>query len=101
MPKMSDQELRSIVAAEKAQALSAFTASDLSRQRAQAMDYYLSDMTADMPSQAGRSRRVSSDVADTVESIMPSLMEVFASGDEIAVQSGRTGRRGGGEAGDQ
>src|SRR5439155_21441061 len=83
MRKMSEQELRAVVAAEKAAALSAFTASDLSRQRARAMDYYLSDMTDDMPAAAGRSAAVSSDVADTVESIMPALMEIFAAGDEI------------------
>ncbi|HZF34600.1 MAG TPA: hypothetical protein VE914_12430, partial [Candidatus Angelobacter sp.] len=83
MAKMTDQELRAVVAAEKAAALSAFTASDLSRQRARAMDYYLSDMSADMPATAGRSSAVSSDVADTVESIMPALMEIFAAGDEI------------------
>jgi hypothetical protein len=83
MAKMTDEELRAVVAAEKAAALSAFTASDLSRQRARAMDYYLSDMSADMPAAAGRSSAVSSDVADTVESIMPALMEIFAAGDEI------------------
>jgi hypothetical protein len=80
---MTDQELRAVVAAEKAQALSSFGSSDLSKQRARAMDYYLSDMSSDMPSQAGRSSAVSSDVADTIESIMPSLMEIFAAGDEI------------------
>ena len=83
MPRMSEQELRAVVAAEKAAALSAFATSDLSRQRARAMDYYLSDMTDDMPAESGRSAAVSSDVADTVESIMPALMEIFAAGDEI------------------
>jgi hypothetical protein len=83
MPVMDEAKLRAIVAAEKAQALSALNASDLSRQRARAMDYYLGDMTADMPSAQGRSAAVSSDVADTVESIMPALMKIFAAGDEI------------------
>jgi hypothetical protein len=83
MARMSEQELRAIVAAEKAAALSALNASDLSRQRARAMDYYLSDMTEDMPDPAGRSTAVSSDVADTIESILPALMEIFAGGDEI------------------
>ena len=35
----------------------------------------------------GRSRMVSRDVLDTVESVMPSLMEIFAGGDEVATCS--------------
>jgi hypothetical protein len=47
------------------------------------MDYYLGDMTHDMPSPEGRSRAVSTDVADTIEGLMPSLMEIFCGGDEV------------------
>jgi hypothetical protein len=47
-----------------------------------ALDYYLGDMTTDMPAPADRSKAVSSDVADTVEGLMPPLMEVFAGGDD-------------------
>ena len=35
------------------------------------MDYYLGHMAKDMPAQDGRSRAVSSDVADTIEGLMP------------------------------
>ncbi len=82
MPKLSPDELRTLLAAEKADALAAFTASKLSSERVDAMDYYLGDMSKDMPSQDGRSSAVSTDVADTIEGLMPSLMEVFAGGDE-------------------
>ncbi|WP_343208598.1 GNAT family N-acetyltransferase [Bradyrhizobium sp. Ai1a-2] len=47
------------------------------------MDYYLGDMRKDMPAQDGRSRAVSTDVADTIEGLMPSLMDIFAGSDEV------------------
>jgi hypothetical protein len=47
------------------------------------MDYYLGDMDAEMPAQLGRSRAVSTDVADTVDGIMPSLIDIFTAGDEV------------------
>ena len=36
-----------------------------------------------MPSQDGRSHAISTDVSDTVEGLMPSLMEIFAAGEEV------------------
>ena len=63
MPKMSPSELRALLAAEKADALSAVNASKLSYERSDALDYYLGDMSKDMPAQEGRSRAVSTDVA--------------------------------------
>ncbi len=83
MPKMSEGTLRAMLASEKADALSAMRASKLSDERTKAMDYYLGDMTKDMPSADGRSRAVSSDVADTIEGMMPTLMDIFAGGDEV------------------
>ncbi len=83
MPKMSLSELKAMLAAEKADALAAVSASKLSHERADAMDYYLGDMTRDMPAPEGRSRAVSTDVADTIEGLMPSLMEIFCGGDEV------------------
>ena len=83
MPKMSDAELRAMLAAEKADALSAISASKLSEERAAAIDYYLGDMSRDMPAPDGRSKAVSTDVADTIEGLMPSLMDIFTSGDEV------------------
>jgi hypothetical protein len=40
-------------------------------------------MTADMLAPDDRSKAVSSDVADTVEGLMPALMEVFFGGDDV------------------
>jgi hypothetical protein len=58
-------------------------ASKLSAERSHAMDYYNGDMSADMPAADGRSRAVSTDVADTIDGLMPSLMEIFAGSDEV------------------
>src|SRR5215472_2739061 len=83
MPKMSLGDLRALLAAERADALSAISASKLSDERATALNYYMGDMSKDMPAPDGRSKAVSSDVADTIEGLMPQLMEIFAGGDEV------------------
>jgi hypothetical protein len=83
MPTKSILELKSILQAEKLDALAAVRASKLSVQRSDATDYYMGDMSKDMPAADGRSRAVSTDVADTIEGLMPSLMEIFDGGDEV------------------
>ena len=83
MPKMPLSELKAMLAAEKADALAAVSAAKLSHERTDAMDYYLGDMARDMPVPEGRSHAVSTDVADTIEGLMPSLMEIFCTGDEV------------------
>ena len=83
MPKMSPLDLKAMLASEKANALAAISAAKLMEERADAMDYYLGDMRKDMPAQDGRSRAVSTDVADTIEGLMPNLMDIFAGSDEV------------------
>ena len=83
MAKMSTSDLRAMLSDEKSSALAAITAARLSEDRADAMDYYLGDMSKDMPAQDGRSRAVSTDVADTIEGLMPNLMDIFAGSDEV------------------
>src|SRR5216684_1171699 len=83
MPKMPLSELKALLESERADALAATRASKLSGERSDALDYYLGDMAKDMPAQEGRSRAVSTDVADTIEGLMPSLMEIFCAGDEV------------------
>jgi hypothetical protein len=82
MPKMSATELKALLQAERNASLGGTLASDLSSERAKAMDYYNGDMATDMPSAEGRSSAVSSDVADTIEGLMPSLIEIFTAGEE-------------------
>jgi hypothetical protein len=83
MSKMSVSDLKAMLASEKTNALAAISAARLAEDRADAMDYYLGDMRKDMPAQDGRSRAVSTDVADTIEGLMPSLMDIFAGSDEV------------------
>jgi len=83
MAKMKASDLKSMIAAEKADALAAISAARLAEERADAMDYYLGNMAKDMPAQDGRSKAVSTDVADTIEGLMPSLMDIFAGSDEV------------------
>ena len=80
---MSVSSLKSMLAAEKADALAAISAARLAEERADAMDYYLGNMRKDMPAQDGRSRAVSTDVSDTIEGLMPHLMDIFAGSDEV------------------
>ncbi len=81
--KMSLSDLKALLAAEKADALAAASAAKLSADRSDAMDYYLGDMSKDLPAGDGRSQAVSTDVADTIEGLMPALMDIFASSDEV------------------
>ncbi len=83
MAKMPDSDLRAMLAAQHADALSAQQSSKLSAARSDAMAYYNGDMSGDMPSPTGRSSAVSMDVSDTIEGIMPQLMEIFAGTDEV------------------
>jgi hypothetical protein len=83
LPKIDTSTLKAMLAAERSNALAAVEASKLSSERSDAMDYYLGDMSKDMPAQEGRSKAVSTDVADTIEGLMPQLMDIFAGSDEV------------------
>lgn len=83
MPKMSPAELKSLLASEKSDALAAVSSGKLTQERADSMDYYLGDMSKDMPTQDGRSKAVSSDVADTVEGLLPAAMDILCGSDEV------------------
>lgn len=83
MRKLDKYSLEGILAAEKASAQAAFNDATLSQERSDAMDYYYGRMERDMPASVGRSRAVSTDVADTIEGLMPALMDIFAGSDEV------------------
>ncbi len=80
MKGMSEEELKAIVAAEIADA-TAFAGGRLAEERRKALDYYLGEPFGN--EQEGRSQVVSTDVADTVEWILPSLLRIFTGGDEV------------------
>ena len=83
MPKMKTADLQPMLSAQRADALSGMTAADLSGERAKAMNYYLGNMEEDMPAPEGRSKTVSTDVADAVEGALPILMDIFCGSDEV------------------
>jgi hypothetical protein len=83
MPKIDTSSLKAMLAHERSSAMAAIEASKLSNDRSDAMDYYLGDMSKDMPAAEGRSSAVSTDVADTIEGLMPQLMDIFAGSDEV------------------
>jgi hypothetical protein len=76
-------DVRALLTAERADALSAMSSSQLSEERAKAQKYYQGDMTEDMAAAEGRSSAVSTDVSDTIEGLMPQLMDIFAGSDEV------------------
>lgn len=83
MAKMTLEALKALLSSEKASALSAMQSARLSTEREDAMRYYLGDMSKDMPAPDGRSKTVSTDVADTIEGLLPQLMDIFAGSDEV------------------
>jgi hypothetical protein len=85
MAKLSDTELKALLANEKADTLGSVQASKLASERTDAMNYYMGDVEKDIPTITGRSSVVSMDVMDTIHGLMPSLMEIFA-GSEDAVR---------------
>lgn len=70
-----------LVAAIEHQESLAQTGGDLNEERANALDRYMGRLYGN--EQEGRSSVVMRDVADTIEWIKPSLMKVFAAGDEV------------------
>ncbi len=79
--KISDDELAAQLSAEIQQA-TGYANSELSDQREESMKYYLGEPFGNEID--GRSEIVTTDVRDTVEYIMPSLMRIFTTHNNIA-----------------
>jgi hypothetical protein len=78
---MDRDRLKAVVSAEIRAAIGGVTGGDGTREREQALDYYLGKPYGD--ERPGRSQVVSREVADTIEWIMPSLLRIFTAGDEV------------------
>lgn len=76
---MTDEELLSIVEAEEKRALG-YGDGQLSHDREEALRYYNGELYGD--EQEGRSQVVTTEVADTVEWILPTLLDIFTSSDK-------------------
>jgi hypothetical protein len=79
MAKMDDIEFQGIVRNEIEQALGHYD-TEYSQDRIDAMDYYLGEPFGN--EQPDRSQVVSTEVSDTIEHVMPSLMRIFTQSDE-------------------
>ena len=80
MAKLSDDELLKIVEGERTASIG-FWYGQLSKERQTAVAYYNGQPYGNEVE--GRSQFVSTEVLDTIEWVMPSLMRIFASGDEV------------------
>lgn len=77
---MTDDELRALVDSEFESAMGN-DGGDISQERALALDYYLSKELGNEIE--GQSQVVSSDVSDVVDSIMPSLLRIFTTAENL------------------
>lgn len=80
MPQLTDRELLNIVNTEFEQSLGS-DGGEIATDRARAYDYYLSKPLGNEIE--GQSKVVSSDVAEVVDSIMPSLLRLFTTADNL------------------
>ena len=79
MANLSDIEFQSIVRNEIEQALGYYD-TEFSQDRIEAMNYYLGEQFGN--EQVDRSQVVSTEVSDTIEQIMPSMMRIYTQSDE-------------------
>ena len=87
MSEMDEYQLSSIVSSEITDALNHFD-SEYSQERIRAMDFYMGEPYGNEVE--GRSQVVTTELADTVETIMPNLMRVFTSNDKYVRFNART-----------
>ena len=80
MAKKSDTELQSIINGEINNSLG-FLGGNLSAQRKKSLEYYLGEKLGTEID--GRSQVISTDVADTIETILPNLLRIFTASDNV------------------
>ena len=78
--KITDIELRSIINSEINNAIG-FMGGNLTSQRKKSVEYYLGEKLGTEID--GRSQVVSTDVADTIETILPNLLRIFTASDQV------------------
>lgn len=79
---LSDEELLTALTAERRQSAGFEEDNVLIAERIQALNYIKGEMP-DMPHLENRSKAVSTDVADAVETALPDLIEIFTAGDDV------------------
>ena len=81
--EMSENDILSMLAAEKSTSIGFENGTELERKRKTALEYSKGVMS-DVPSLANRSKAVSTDIAEAVETVMPDLMDIFTGGEDVA-----------------
>lgn len=84
---MDDDDFKGLVSEEVQSALNYYD-TEFSQDRVETMEYYLGEPFGN--EQEGRSQVVATEVSDTIEYIMPSIMKIFTSNDEFARFTPRT-----------
>ena len=77
---MNEREIVSVLQRE-IRASSGYIGGEIVTKRKRSLEYYLGKPFGN--EQEGRSQVVSTDVSDTIESLLPSLMRIFTAGDEV------------------
>tara|TARA_Y100000592_G_scaffold70190_1_gene109195 strand:- start:326 stop:2515 length:2190 start_codon:yes stop_codon:yes gene_type:complete len=80
MAKVTDNELRSIINREINNAIG-YMGSNLTSQRKKSLEYYMGDKLGTEID--GRSQVISTDVSDTIETILPNLLRIFTASDQV------------------
>lgn len=81
--KASGSDLLSLCQREMVRAIGFDQDADLRDDRERALNYYKGDVSKDIPTLPNRSKAVSSDVSDAVETLLPDLIEIFIGGDDV------------------
>ena len=79
---MTDEELLSLVGSEKKASVGFELDDVLLKEREKALEYTKGEMK-DVPALPGRSRSVSTDVSDAIETVLPDIIEIFTGGEDV------------------
>ena len=80
---LSEQQLLAILDDESTGAIGVDIDDELTDDRERSLRYYRGDMKRDMPPEPNRSKVVSTDVFEAIETLLPDLVEVFIAGDDV------------------
>src|SRR3990172_6746874 len=82
MPRMTEDELKAVLKGHISASVS-YTGGVIAEERKRNLDYYYSRPFGNEPKLGERSTVVTSDVQDTIESVMGDLFEIFAGSDDV------------------
>lgn len=81
---MDKNELLQLVEEEQRRSIGFDLDAELTRQRQTALEYYKGQMN-DLPTLPARSAAVSMDVRDTIQAVLPDIIDIFTGGDDVVV----------------